>query len=177
MAAAFHAVWPMTRCVKTIIIAACAAFGLLAAALLIGVVLLVRPVKISGGAMEPRLCEGDLIFIIKAVGEVRREDIVTFYFPRDRSVSYIKRVVALPGETVEVRSGKVLINDQPLDEPYVTSHLNIAIMDMPATLVPKHNYFVMGDNRDNSFDSRYWGTVPRELIYGRLLGRYWAASK
>lgn len=141
------------------------------------VVFVVQPVKVEGTSMLTRLHDGDRIFVNKliyyGVPKLERGDIVVFWYPNDPSKNYIKRIVGLPGETVEVREGRVLINSIELDEPYLDPHLNISHMSLPPVLVKDHYYFVMGDNRDNSSDSRYWGLVPEKYVYGKALFRYW----
>src|SRR5215210_5113006 len=141
------------------------------------VVFIVQPVKVEGTSMLPRLHDGERIFVNKliyyGVPKLERGDIVVFWYPNDPSKNYIKRIVGLPGETVEVREGRVLINNVELDETYLDPHLNISHMSLQPVLVKDHYYFVMGDNRDNSSDSRYWGLVPEKYIYGKALFRYW----
>jgi signal peptidase I len=150
-------------------------FALMFATLM--VVFVVQPVKVEGTSMLTRLHDGDRIFVNKliyyGVPKLQRGDIVVFWYPNDPSKNYIKRVVGLPGETVEVREGRVIINNVELDEPYLDPHLNVAHMSLQPTIVKDHYYFVMGDNRDNSSDSRYWGLVPEKYIYGKALFRYW----
>jgi len=107
---------------------------------------------------------------------MERGDIVVFWFPDDPSKSYIKRVVGLPGETVEIREGRVLINGSELDEKYLDPQENSSPKSWPAVAVKRNYYFVMGDNRDNSSDSRIWGLVPKKYIYGKALVRYWPPS-
>ena len=116
--------------------------------------------------------------------DVRRLDIVVFKYPDEPERDFIKRVIGLPGETVELRNKKVYINGQALDEPYVhflepASHSQeITSFDVRERYgpvrVPDGQYFVMGDNRDNSQDSRYWGFLPRSYIKGRALMIYWS---
>ena len=96
-----------------------------------------------------------------------------FWFPDDPSKSYIKRVIGLPGDTVEVHDGHVQVNGRDLDETYLDPHLNMAHASKPPTYVKPGYYFVMGDNRDNSSDSRIWGLVPKKYVYGKALFRYW----
>ena len=150
-------------------------FALMFATLM--VVFVVQPVKVEGTSMLSRLHDGDRIFVNKliyyGVPKLERGDIVVFWFPNDPSKNYIKRIVGLPGDTVEVREGRVLINGVALDEPYLDQRLNLAHMSQPPVLVKQHYYFVMGDNRDNSSDSRVWGLVPEKYIYGKALFRYW----
>jgi len=145
------------------------------------VVFVVQPVKVEGTSMLPRLHDGERIFVNKMVyyglPKIRRGDIVVFWFPDDPSKSYIKRVIGLPGETVEMRGGHIFINGQELMEPYLDPQLNLAPMNEPPTVVKNHYYYVMGDNRDHSSDSRYWGLVPEKYIYGKALFRYWPLSQ
>jgi signal peptidase I len=134
--------------------------------------LAVQPVRMQGTAMKPALKDGDRLFISRDVRELRRGDIIAFYYPRDQSKSYIKRIVGMPGETVEVRGDQVLINGQALEEPYVAPENNLAKFNAAPVKVPSENYYVMGDNRDYSNDSRAWGTLPRTLIYGKFVSKY-----
>ncbi len=153
-------------------------FALMIAALV--VVFAVQPVKVEGTSMLPRLHDGERIFVNKLVyyhwPKLDRGDIVVFWFPDDPDKSYIKRVIGLPGEIVEVRGGRIQINGQELNEPYLDPQLNVGRMTLPPALVKPHYYFVMGDNRDNSSDSRIWGQVPEKYIYGKALLRYWPLS-
>lgn len=107
-----------------------------------------------------------------------RGDVIVFWYPNDPDKSYVKRIIGLPNETVEIRNGKVIINGQELNETYIDPNLNGATLTIsqPPTLVKDHYYFVMGDNRDNSSDSRSWGLVPEKYIYGKALFRYWPLS-
>src|SRR5215213_7298359 len=150
-------------------------FALMIAALV--VVFIVQPVKVEGTSMLPRLHDGERIFVNKliyyGVPKLERGDIVVFWYPNDPSKSYIKRVVGLPGETVEVREGRVMINGRVLEETYLDPQLNLSHMNHQPVLVKDHYYFVMGDNRDHSSDSRFWGLVPEKYIYGKALFRYW----
>ena len=157
----------------------------------------VQAFKIPTGSMENNLLIGDHLLVNKFVfgpasGErvllpmrdIRRQDIVVFKYPDEPERDFIKRVIGLPGETVELRNKKVYINGQPLDEPYVhflepASHSQeITSFDVRERYgpvrVPEGQYFVMGDNRDNSQDSRYWGFLPRSYIKGRALMIYWS---
>ncbi|HEX8775729.1 MAG TPA: signal peptidase I [Pyrinomonadaceae bacterium] len=141
------------------------------------VVFIVQPVKVEGTSMLPRLHDGERIFVNKlvyyGVPKLERGDIVVFWYPNDPSKSYIKRVVGLPGETVEVREGRVMINGRVIEETYLDPQLNLSHMNHQPVLVKDHYYFVMGDNRDHSSDSRFWGLVPEKYIYGKALFRYW----
>jgi signal peptidase I len=139
--------------------------------------------------------------------QLTRGDIIVFWFPDNPSKSYIKRVIGLPGETVVLCNGKVFINGTPLDEPYIDPARNASFTspnyptpdphtttlgqafykycdnnvsgatNMPPPPVPNHYYFVMGDNRDASSDSRSWGVVPEKYIYGKALFRYWPLGR
>lgn len=157
-------------------------FALMIAALVI--VFIVQPVKVEGTSMLPRLHDGERIFVNKLIyydeyrwaPKVERGDIVVFWFPDDPSKSYIKRVVGLPGDTVELREGNVLINGGLLNENYLDPRSNLSTRSAPAVYVKPNYYFVMGDNRDNSSDSRSWGLVPKKYIYGKALFRYWPPS-
>ena len=148
-------------------------------------VFFVQPVVVEGTSMLPQLNDGERLLVNKLVyykfqavswGHIERGDIVVFLFPNDPDKSYVKRVIGLPGETVELRNGKVLINGTELTEDYLDSEHNQSMPSWPAKIVEKHHYFVMGDNRDNSSDSRYWGLVPEKYIYGKAFFRYWTPS-
>jgi signal peptidase I len=140
-----------------------------------------QPVKVEGTSMMPALVDQERIFISKfiyrfGVGSIDRSDMVVFWFPRDPSKSYIKRVIGVPGDVVEVDSGTVLLNGQPLHEAYVPEEYRDQ-MSMPATRVPEDRFFVLGDHRSSSNDSRSWGMVPRSNIYGKAVFIYWPLDK
>ena len=157
-------------------------FALMIAALV--VVFIVQPVKVEGTSMLPRLHDGERIFVNKLIyydeyrwaPKIERGDIVVFWFPDDPSKSYIKRVVGLPDDEVEVREGSVIINGAVLNETYLDPKENLSTRSSPLLKVKPNYYFVMGDNRDNSSDSRAWGLVPKKYIYGKALLRYWPLS-
>ena len=136
----------------------------------------VRPVKVEGVAMEPALKDGDRILINADIDSLKHGDIILFHFPEDPSKSYIKRVIAVSGETVEVREHKVLINGNVLDEPYVSTENNQLTSDYKEKRVPDRSYFVLGDNRDQSSDSRTWGMLDRKFIYGKFVSKYYSAN-
>lgn len=136
--------------------------------------ILLQPVRVVGQAMMPTLRDGDRIFVQRRFAQLQRGDIVIFYFPHDTSVSYIKRIVGLPGETIFIEDGKVTIDGQPLAEPYMDADYFDHLTLPEPFKIPDQHYYVLGDNRRNSSDSRYWGTVPRDLIYGKFWRRYWA---
>lgn len=154
-------------------------FALMIAVLVL--VFVVQPVKVEGTSMLPRLHDGERIFVNKLIyyeeyrwaPKIERGDIVVFWYPEDPSKSYIKRVIGLPGDTVDIHEGVVRVNGRDLDEKYIDSRLNLTPKNQVAVHVRPNYYFVMGDNRDNSSDSRIWGLVPKKYIYGKALFRYW----
>ena len=154
-------------------------FALMIMALML--VFVIQPVKVEGTSMLPRLHDGERIFVNKLIyyewPKLERGDIVVFWYPDDPTKSYIKRVIGLPGETVQLRGGRILIGGKELQEPYLDPALNAALDDRAPVYVKPHYYFVMGDNRDNSSDSRSWGLVPEKYIYGKALFRYWPLSQ
>jgi signal peptidase I len=146
---------------------------------LIIVTFVVHPVKVEGVSMQPRLVDQERIFVNRFIyhfTEIHRGDIVVFLYPKDTNKSFIKRVVGLPGETVEVRSGATYINGKKLNEAYLDSAY-IDHESCPPVKVKEGYYFVMGDHRNSSNDSRHWGLVPRENIYGKAIFRYWPMSR
>jgi signal peptidase I len=162
----------------------------------------VQAFKIPTGSMENNLLIGDHLLVNKfvfgptgsavertllPVGELKRRDIIVFKYPEEPDRDFIKRVIGLPGESIELRQKRVYVNGKELDEPYVhfleppgtLSELHeVTSFDVrerygPVT-VPAGHYFVMGDNRDNSQDSRYWGFLPRDYVKGKALVIYWS---
>ena len=109
-------------------------------------------------------------------GHLQRGDVVVFWYPNDPDKSYVKRVIGLPGETVELRNGTVYVNNEPMHEDYLDADYSQMKDNRAPKKVEEHHYFVMGDNRDNSSDSRFWGTVPEKYIYGKVFFRYWMPS-
>ncbi len=157
--------------------------------------------KIPTGSMEPNLLVGDHLLVNKFIfgpssgrverallpmRDVERGEVLVFKFPEDPERDFIKRVIGLPGETIELRSQTILINGAPLLEPYARYTLPRFDDDDgsqdprrrygPVT-VPAGHYFMMGDNRDDSEDSRYWGFLPREYVKGRALFIYWSFER
>ncbi|HEV8366855.1 MAG TPA: signal peptidase I [Pyrinomonadaceae bacterium] len=132
----------------------------------------IQPVKVEGIAMEPALKDGDRILINRRPAKLERGDIVVFYYPADQTKSFIKRIIGLPNETVEIHKGQVMINGKVLAEPYVEAKNNQAIISGKAVTLPEDEYYVMGDNRDNSNDSRMWGGLQRNFIYGKFESKY-----
>jgi len=142
---------------------------------LVIIIFLYQPVKVEGTSMAPLLSDQERIFINKFVYRfepIERGDVVVFWYPLDRSKSFIKRVVGLPGETIEIRAGRLYINGIELAEPYVPSGY-LDTSKYPPLVIPADQYFVMGDHRDSSNDSRVFGLVPRQYIYGKAVFAYW----
>jgi len=148
-------------------------------------VFVAQPVVVEGTSMVPQLHDGERLLVNKLIyykfesvswGHLERGDIVVFWFPNDPDKSYVKRVIGLPGEIVEIRSGRVYIDGTELTESYLDTEHNKSMPTFGAKKVEPHHYFVMGDNRDNSSDSRYWGLVPEKYIYGKAFFRYWQPS-
>jgi signal peptidase I len=132
----------------------------------------IQPVRMAGKSMSPNINDGDKLFMLKQIGELRRGDIVIFLYPENQTKSYIKRIVGLPGETIEVIDGKVFINGNRIEEPYLAPEYASQDSTPEPLAIPPDNYFVLGDNRRQSSDSRYWGPLPRKLIYGKFWYRY-----
>ena len=165
-------------------------------------IFLFQAFRIPSGSMADHLLVGDHIVVNKFVyaptggpllgglggfKEIRRGDIVVFRYPKDRRADFVKRVVGMPGEEIAIRDKKVLINGRELAEPYVRFSDSNTLPYDPAgrepwrsrdqispLIIPAGCYFVMGDNRDVSHDSRFWGPVKRELIRGKALLVYWS---
>jgi signal peptidase I len=140
------------------------------------VIFVVQPVKVEGTSMLPRLHDGERIFVNKFIYQfesIKRGDIVVFWYPKNPSQSFIKRVIGLPGDEVRITNGKLYINNKLVPEPYLSPEFSSNIMPNRYWIVDEHHYFVMGDNRDASNDSRSWGQVPEKYIYGKAIFRYW----
>jgi signal peptidase I len=159
----------------------------------------VQAFKIPTGSMEPNLLVGDHLLVNKFVfapsvsaierlllpmREIKRGDVVVFKFPEEPERDFIKRAIGLPGDTVEMRQRQVFVNGNKLDEPYAhylfpqgegdeSASFDVRERYGPVTVPPNH-YFMMGDNRDNSQDSRYWGFLPAHYVKGRALMIYWS---
>jgi len=155
------------------------AFSVLIA--VVSIVFIYQPVKVEGTSMMPALTDQERIFINKftyrfGLGNIERGDTVVFEFPGDISKSYIRRIIGLPGDRVRIDRGQVIVNDQPLWEDYVEPDFRDEV-SMPEMVVKPDEYFVLGDHRNSSSDSRVWGTVPRKDIYGKAVFCYWPLSK
>ena len=145
------------------------------------IVFIYQPVKVEGTSMMPGLTNEERIFINKyeyklGVGTIDRGDLVVFHFPLDHRQSYIKRIVGLPGDEVEIDDGVVFVNGKKLDEPYVPDDYRDHL-SLPKDRVPAGSYFVLGDHRNSSNDSRMWGYVSRPEIYGKAVFVYWPLDK
>src|SRR5437868_9600273 len=164
-------------------------------AIFLGVRSVVQNFRVEGASMEPTLETGQYLLISKIsyfhiegtplanllpsshqgsldylFGGPERGDIVVFRAPIQPDKDFIKRVIGLPGDTVEVRGGQVFVNDQLIDEPYIRDRAPYLV---PKQTVPPGHYFVLGDNRPNSSDSHVWGLVPAENLIGRAWVSYW----
>jgi signal peptidase I len=139
------------------------------------IIFLYQPVRVEGTSMLPMLEDQDRLFINKLayrVGEIHRGDVVVFLYPHDHEKSYIKRVIAGPGDDLKIDHGQVYVNGARVEEPYVPKRF-ADDRSQPEMTVPAHEYFVMGDHRSISSDSRDFGPVDRELIYGKAAFVYW----
>ncbi len=155
--------------------------------ILIAVVMIVfiyQPVKVEGTSMMPTLTNEERIFINKftyrfGLGEVERGDTVVFWYPQDTTKSYIKRVIGLPGDRIRIDGGQVYVNGRQLLEGYVPEEFRdyTSWHDGQEQTVPAERYFVLGDHRNQSSDSRMWGYVPRANIYGKAVFVYWPLDK
>lgn len=148
-----------------------------AAASIFIILFLYQPVRVEGTSMLPRLEDRDRLFINKFVYHfeaIERGDIVVFHYPRDPEKSYIKRVIALPGDRIRIDHGQVWVNDRPITENYVPEEYRDT-RSMAEMVVPDDSYFMMGDHRSISSDSREFGPVERSLIYGKAVFVYWPA--
>ncbi len=145
------------------------------------ILFLYRPVKVEGTSMMPSLYDQERLFINQfsykfGLGKIERGDTVVFYFPRETSESYIKRVIGLPGDTVSVQDGYVIVNGRKLEENYVPLEYRDDRSYAP-TVIPPGEYFVLGDHRVSSNDSRAWGFVPRNYIYGKAVFVFWPLNR
>lgn len=157
---------------------------------------LVQAFRIPTGSMRMTLIEGDLILVNKfiygakipfsnwrlpAFNQPKRGDVIVFIFPEDRTKDYIKRLVGLPGDVVEIKGGTVYVNDQPASEPIFNQiyYYNRGQFALPGEkiVVPPDSYFVLGDNSASSKDSRYWGFVPKNNLLGQAMIVYWPPNR
>jgi len=139
------------------------------------ILFLYQPVRVEGTSMLPVLEDQDRLFINKFAyrfTDIHRSDVVVFLFPHDHTKSYIKRVIALPGDDLRIDHGMVWVNGVAIKEPYVPAKYQDE-RSQPEMIIPPGEYFVMGDHRVISSDSRDFGPVPRKLIYGKAVFVYW----
>ena len=142
------------------------------------IMFLYQPVRVEGTSMQPELRDQDRLFINKFAyhfESISRGDVVVFHYPRDPEKSYIKRIIALPGDRLDIEDGRVFVNGARVQEPYVPRNYRDS-RSVPEMVVPPNEYFVMGDHRSISSDSRDFGPVERELIYGKAAFVYWPAD-
>lgn len=154
---------------------------------LIAVILIVfiyQPVKVEGTSMTPTLVDRERIFINKftyrfGLESIQRGDTVVFWYPLDPSKSYIKRVIGTPGDRIRIEDGQVFVNGRAIAEDYVPKENwdPSSWKGGDEQRVPEERYFVLGDHRNSSSDSRTWGYVPRDNIYGRAVFVYWPLDK
>jgi signal peptidase I len=133
----------------------------------------VQSFVVVGSSMEPNFEDGQRLLVNKVVYDLRqpqRGEVIVFQPPTGRSVDFIKRIIALPGDTVEIKEGAVYINDSALDEPYIQATPSYT---MAKEKIPDGEYFVLGDNRNNSNDSHSWGPLPEQNIVGKAWLSIW----
>lgn len=143
------------------------------------VVFVVQPVKVEGTSMQPRLVDQERIFVNRFIyrfTNIRRGDVVVFWYPKDRSKSFIKRILGVPGDAIEIRDGAVYVNGSKVNEPYLKPEFR-DYRSFHRVVAPPEQYFVLGDHRNSSNDSRSWGFVSRSLIYGKAVFSYWPVSR
>jgi signal peptidase I len=143
------------------------------------IVFIYQPVKVEGTSMMPSLEDQERVFVNKFVyrlESIERGDVVVFRYPRDPSKSYIKRVVGVAGDRIRIDGGQVYVNDRAVDEDYVPPAYTDA-RSYPETVVPQQSYFVLGDHRSMSNDSRDFGPVNQGFIYGKAVFGYWPMDK
>jgi len=145
------------------------------------IVFIYQPVRVEGTSMMPGLVDQERIFVNKFIyrlgmGDISRGDLVVFWYPADQAKSYIKRVIGLPGDIISIDRGAVDINGRRLEEDYVPEEYRDTLSTAPKKVEPDH-YFVLGDHRNSSNDSRNWGLVPRSCIYGKAVFVYWPLEK
>ncbi|HUX66794.1 MAG TPA: signal peptidase I [Terriglobales bacterium] len=138
-----------------------------------------EPVRVEGFSMMPRLHNNERLFIDKVAFDfqpIRRGDVVVFHYPRDPTQSFIKRIIGLPGDHIVIWGGTVYVNGKRLVEPYVPAGFQ-DYADYPEVTVPKGEYYVLGDHRNSSNDSRFWGCLPAQNIFGRAVFAYWPVGE
>ncbi len=132
-----------------------------------------QPFIVSGASMDPTFADGDYLIvdqISKDFTQPSRDSVVIFKYPKDPSKYFIKRIIGVPGDSIEIRNGIVVLNGKNLNEPFVADE-NKKLENMDEIKLGSKEYFVLGDNRSGSFDSRSWGVVTENLIVGRPIVR------
>jgi signal peptidase I len=143
------------------------------------IIFLYQPVKVEGTSMLPVLADQERVFVNKFIYRlepIERGDIVVFRYPRDPSKSYIKRVIGIEGDRVRIDDGQVFVNGRRIAEPYVPEEYSDS-RSYPEVRVPSHSFFLLGDHRNLSNDSRDFGPVDQSFIYGKAVFIYWPVSK
>jgi len=145
---------------------------ILSVLLFLGINAISARIRVDGHSMEPTLHSGEFVIVNKLAykfGYPDRGEVIVFHYPRDPDQEYIKRIIGLPGDRIMIADGKVLVNDRPVQEPYIASPPNY----QSEWTVPEDSLFVLGDNRNNSSDSHNWGPVPMDYVIGKALVVYW----
>ena len=143
------------------------------------IVFLYQPVKVEGTSMAPWLEDQERIFVNKFIyryDQIRRGDVIVFRYPLDPTKSYIKRVIGLPGDVVQMVDGKLHLNGNPITEEYILERFRDPATTRPVN-VPENHFYVLGDHRSTSNDSRTWGTVDRAFIIGKAVFAYWPLER
>lgn len=144
----------------------------LSVVLFVSINLISARIRVDGASMEPTLVSGEYVIVNRLsyrLGNPRQGDIIVFHYPVNPQEEFIKRVIGLPGDQIEVKNGSVYVNGQILEENYLNARTNY----LGTWTVPEGNLFVLGDNRNNSSDSHDWGTVPMEYVVGKAVLVYW----
>jgi len=137
-----------------------------------------EPIRHEGMSMLPTIGDGDRLLVNTHSGPAVRGDLILFLYPRDQSKSFVKRIVGLPGEKLRIdAAGRVYVNGRQLNERYTRPEFNRTPTEVREQLIPSGTCFVIGDDRDWSNDSRFFGPLPLRLIRGRVIARYWPLGK
>lgn len=150
--------------------------AILSIVLFIGINLISARIRVDGTSMEPNLHTGEFVLVNRLayrLGQPRLGDVIVFYFPRDPGQEYIKRVIGLPGDKIEVKDEQVFVNGTMIQEPYIAAPPNYT----GSWSVPAKSLFVLGDNRNNSSDSHAWGAVPMDYVIGKAVFVYWPPTQ
>ncbi len=148
---------------------------ILSVVLFVGINAITARVRVDGSSMDPSLKNGQFVLVNKVgykIGQPERGDVIVFYFPRDPNQEYIKRLIGLPGDVIKIANKVVTINGKEIKEGYIADSPLYA----GEWTVPADHYFVLGDNRNNSYDSHNWGPVPADYVVGKATLVYWPFS-